>query len=93
MQECVYEVDAAARHALPLRASAVAPPAVGLGGGTRAASLLTSSVERSLVWAEMDGKFVFRRAAQTLVMAAVGMCLENQVSLETDVDLVALTQW
>lgn len=48
-------------------------------------------VEKDMLWAQMDGKTVFKNAVEKMIMSLMGMCMENGIEA-SDLDLVVCHQ-
>ena len=48
-------------------------------------------VNRDRMWAQMDGKIVFKNAVEKMILSVVGMCMENKIDVN-DLDLVVCHQ-
>jgi 3-oxoacyl-[acyl-carrier-protein] synthase III len=48
-------------------------------------------VEKDMLWAQMDGKTVFKNAVEKMIMSIMGMCMENGLEAN-DLDLVVCHQ-
>jgi 3-oxoacyl-[acyl-carrier-protein] synthase III len=48
-------------------------------------------VEPHMMWAQMDGKQVFKNAVEKMILSVVGMCMENKIDV-SDLDLVVCHQ-
>jgi 3-oxoacyl-[acyl-carrier-protein] synthase III len=48
-------------------------------------------VPKSDLWAQMDGKQVFKNAVEKMILSVVGMCMENKIDVQ-DLDLVVCHQ-
>jgi len=48
-------------------------------------------VKPEMLWAQMDGKQVFKNAVEKMILSVVGMCMENKIET-TDLDLLVCHQ-